>query len=201
MSKSVIIERTAEDQLLGVHFKTGGAFPFLRFPFGELHNLGIALDYLWGEPTAGRLLWLLHQAETVEMKFRVLEKWLMQIAARPLKHHPSVSFAIREFEREPGLRSSAQVAESVNLSQRRCIQLFQDEVGLTPKLYSRVKRFQKVISTIHKQHTIDWVEVALSSGYFDQSHFNHDFKEFSGLSPTEYLALRTEHPRHVQAGD
>ena len=48
---------------------------------------------------------------------------------------------------------------------------------------------------------MDWVDIALSRGYFDQSHFNHDFREFSGLSPTEYLNLRTEHRSHVQVRD
>ncbi|PYV42413.1 MAG: hypothetical protein DMG09_02570 [Acidobacteria bacterium] len=70
-SRSFIIERTFRDQLLGVHFKLGGAFPFLGFPFGDLHNLGITLDDLWGERRAGQLLCLLHDAKTVEMKFHL----------------------------------------------------------------------------------------------------------------------------------
>jgi transcriptional regulator GlxA family with amidase domain len=131
------------------------------------------------------------------MKFRVLEKWMMWIASRPLRHHPAVSFAMSEFQRDPGLLSSAAVAEKVNLSQRRFIQLFRDEVGLTPKLFCRVLRFRNVVRRIQQLRDVDWVDIALSCGYFDQSHFNHDFREFSGLTPTEYLELRTEHPSHV----
>ncbi len=196
-SQSFIIERTAHDELLGIHFNPGGAFPFLGFPFGDLHGTSITLADLWGEQRASQLLCLLHEARTVEMKFRILEEWLMLIANRPLKHHPAVSFAIKEFRRDSGLVSSATVAEKVSLSQRRFIQLFRDEVGLTPKLFCRVQRFQQVIRTVEKRRDVDWVDVALSCGYFDQSHFNHDFREFSGLSPTEYLELRTEHPSHV----
>ncbi|PYS27447.1 MAG: hypothetical protein DMG11_16335 [Acidobacteria bacterium] len=48
---------------------------------------------------------------------------------------------------------------------------------------------------------VHWIDIALSRGYSDQSHFIHDFREFSGLSPTEYLGLRTEHPGHVQFRD
>src|SRR5216117_2456853 len=51
-SESLVIERTAQDELLGIHFKPGGAFPFLGFPFGDLHNLGITLADLWGERRA-----------------------------------------------------------------------------------------------------------------------------------------------------
>jgi AraC-like DNA-binding protein len=196
-SKSVIIQRSSHDDLLGIHFNPGGAFPFLGFPFSHLHGLNITLSDLWGEGRAGQLLCLLDEATTVEMKFRVLEKWMLWIACRPLKHHPAVSFAMREFQRDPGLLSSAAVAEKVNLSQRRFIQLFRDEVGLTPKLLCRVLRFRNVIERIQRLRDVDWVDIALSCGYFDQSHFNHDFREFSGLTPTGYLELRTGHPSHV----
>jgi AraC-like DNA-binding protein len=196
-SQSFIIERTAHDELLGIHFNPGGAFPFLGFPFGDLHGINITLSDLWGERRASQLLGLINEARTIEMKFRVLEEWLMLMANRPLKHHPAVSFAMKVFQRDPGLLSSARVAEKINLSQRRFIQLFRDEVGLTPKLFCRVQRFQEVIKTVEKRRDVDWVDIALSCGYFDQSHFNHDFREFSGLSPTQYLELRTEHLSHV----
>jgi AraC-like DNA-binding protein len=200
-SQSVIIERTAYDELLGIHFNAGGAFPFLGFPVGDLHGLNITLSDLWGERRASQLLWLLHEARTVEMKFQVLEQWLKRIADRPLRHHPAVSFALKEFQQDPGLLSSAAVAEKVNLSQRRFIQLFRDEVGMTPKLFCRIQRFHAVIGMTSKLDTVDWVDVALSHGYFDQSHFIHDFQEFSGLSPTQYLGLRTEHLNHVRVRD
>jgi hypothetical protein len=67
-SESFLIERRATDQLLGVHFKPGGAFPFLGFPYAELHNKQITLADLWGERLAGRLLCLLNEARTVELK-------------------------------------------------------------------------------------------------------------------------------------
>jgi AraC-like DNA-binding protein len=197
-SQSFIIQRTAQDELMGIHFKRGGAFPFLEFPAGELHDLDITLAELWGERRASQLLSLLHEAGSVEMKFRIIESWLKRTARLPLMHHPAVLFAMKEFRRNAGLLSSAAVARKVNLSQRRFIEVFRDQVGLTPKLYCRIQRFQDVITTTSKQNEVDWLDVALSSGYFDQSHFNHDFREFCGLSPTEYLALRTDQLRHVR---
>jgi AraC-like DNA-binding protein len=197
-SEYFVIERSSQDELLGIHFKPGGLFPFLRFPFGDLHNELITLDDLWGAAKAGELLCRLHEANSIEMKFRVVEKWLMHIARRPLDHHPAVSFAIREFEKDSGLASSAVIAGKVGYSQRHFIQMFRDEVGLTPKLFTRVQRFWSVIEKIHKQNSVDWADIAISFGYSDQSHFIHDFREFSGLSPTEYLSLRTDHPGHLQ---
>ena len=197
-STPLIIERHAHHQLLGVHFQPGGAFPFLGFPFGEIHNTWITLADLWGEKRAQRLLCLLNEASTIDLKFQLLERWLTWIAGQPLKHHAAVSFALGEFESEPGLRSSAAVAEKVNLSQRRFIDLFRNEVGMTPKLFCRVQRFRDIVEAIQNKENVDWVDLALSFGYTDQSHFIHEFREFSGLRPSEYLGLRTEHIGHVK---
>jgi methylphosphotriester-DNA--protein-cysteine methyltransferase len=197
-SESFLIERRATDKLLGVHFKPGGAFPFLGFPYTELHNKHITLAELWGERRAGRLLCLLNEAPTVEQKFRTLERWLLGIASQPFRHHPAVTFAVEKFRKDPGFSSSAKVADSVGFSQRRFIELFRNEVGMTPKLFCRVERFQHVIHAIGQKTEVGWIDLALDHGYSDQSHFNHDFREFSGLRPTEYLGLRTENHGHVR---
>ena len=200
-SESFLIERRATDSLLGVHFEPGGAFPFLGFHYSELHNRHITLADLWGERRADRLLCLLNEAPTVELKFRTIERWLLGIAIRPFQHHPAVEFAVERFRRNPGNSSSAEIADQVGFSQRRFIELFRDEVGMTPKLFCRVERFQHVIHTIGTQEDVDWTDLALDHGYSDQSHFNHDFREFSGLRPTEYLGLRTANHSHVRYPD
>jgi transcriptional regulator GlxA family with amidase domain len=123
---------------------------------------------------------------------------LTWIAGQPPVHHPAVAFALNVFEKDPGLQSSALVAQKVNLSQRRFIDLFRNEVGMTPKLFCRVQRFRDVVVGINDIAAVDWVDLALSFGYTDQSHFIHEFREFSGLRPSEYLSLRTEHPGHVK---
>jgi AraC-like DNA-binding protein len=196
-SESLIIERTDQDRLLGIHFKPGGAFPFLQFPYGDLHNSAVTLDELWGDKRARRLLNLLHEAGTVDRQFQVLEGWLTWIAARPLRHHAAVSFAISKFRSDPSLSRSAGVAEATGLSQRRFIELFRNEVGMTPKLFCRVERFQTVIRNLEQTPDVNWVDIALSCGYSDQSHFNHDFREFSGVRPSDYLSLRLSQ-NHIQ---
>jgi len=70
-------------------------------------------------------------------------------------------------------------------------------VGLTPKLYCRVQRFQQVLRLLDTGRPFDWANVALACGYYDQAHFIRDFRAFSGLSPTTYLRNRGEHLNHV----
>lgn len=91
------------------------------------------------------------------------------------------------------------VADRVGLSQRRFIQVFAAEVGLTPKLYCRVQRFHKARGLVLNVDAPDWAQVALACGYFDQSHLIRDFREFAGLSPGNYLRQPSERvlPSHI----
>jgi len=196
-SRSMVIQRTAIDEMIGVHFKVAGAYPFLRFPSDELHNISICITDLWRDEVADHLLALLNQSRTVEEKFDHLEHFLLRAAARPLETDRAVSFATQEFLRDPGFLSSAAVADTLGMSQRRFIQLFRDWVGMTPKLFCRVQRFHNVIRMTSELQRVDWADVALMHGYYDQAHFIRDFQEFSGATPTEYLDLRTEHMNHL----
>jgi AraC-like DNA-binding protein len=64
-------------------------------------------------------------------------------------------------------------------------------------LFCRVRRFQKVLRQISAGNAINWTEVALQCGYFDQPHFIHDFRSFSGINPSTYTAAYTGHANHV----
>jgi AraC-like DNA-binding protein len=79
--------------------------------------------------------------------------------------------------------------------------MFTDEVGLTPKRFLRVLRFQGVIASVASQSSVDWSDLALGSGYYDQAHFTHDFRAFSGMTPATYLLHRTPHLNHVPVCD
>jgi len=114
-----------------------------------------------------------------------------------LERHPAVRFALHRFFGWMPQPSVSQVVEQVGFSQRRFIQLFSNEVGLTPKLFSRVCRFQNIIQTAHAQNEVNWAAVALDCGYYDQAHFIHDSHSFPGITPSEYMERKTPHVNHV----
>ena len=93
--------------------------------------------------------------------------------------------------------SVAEVVDKAGFSQRRFIQLFGEQVGLTPKIFSRVSRFQRVVQIAHGAREIDWADLALDCGYYDQAHFIHDFQSFAGITPSTYLLQRAQHLNHV----
>lgn len=194
-SEFFVIDTASQASVMGVHFKPGGAFPFFKAPAAELHNIHLSLDTLWGAE-AGYLREQMLEAKTVEAKFRRLEQSLLAHTTRPLARHPAVCFALKELQSLP-TRPISDVTGQIGLSQRRFIQVFNEEVGLTPKLYCRVRRFQQVLHLIKQEQQVEWADVASTCGYFDQAHFIHDFRAFSGLNPTTYLAQRSAHLYHV----
>jgi AraC-like DNA-binding protein len=195
-TEGFVIDTDSEECVFGIQFKPGGSFPFSKVPASEFANRSLPLDDLWRQNTAqmrDRLL----SAATVAQKFSVAEACLLQQLVRPLELHPAVRVALHKLCRAPHLTPVSSLPEQVGLSQRYFIQTFQQQVGLTPKAFCRVRRFQHVLHAVHGKKEVDWAMVALDCGYYDQPHFIHDFKLFSGFTPSQYLARVTEHLNHV----
>lgn len=137
-----VIDSAKDESVLGVHFKPGGAFPFLKLPGGELHNTHVSLETLWGAKAA-ELRERLLEEKTSETKFRILEQALLaqasqSLARQPHERNPAVAFALKEFQNVSHLRKISDVTDQIGSSQRHFIQIFRDEVGLTPKLFCRI---------------------------------------------------------------
>lgn len=71
---------------------------------------------------------------------------------------------------------------------------FKSHVGVTPKRIARIYRFARLILSVDALRPVDWSELAHAAGYFDRAHFSREFKDFTGHTPTEYLALRRRVP-------
>jgi AraC-like DNA-binding protein len=191
-----VVHNQQQDRVFGIQFHSAGAFPFFRAPSRETENLAVPLDLLWNAG-AGEFRERLLAAGSVEQMFAVAEAVMLERTARPLHLHPAVSFALGRFCRVPHIGTVGEVTDQLGLSQRRFIEVFREQVGLTPKAFCRVRRFQYVLKSIHGAKEVDWVQVALESGYYDQAHFIHDFRGFSGVTPTQYWIQKTQHLNHV----
>jgi AraC-like DNA-binding protein len=97
--------------------------------------------------------------------------------------------------RTGGDRRLGDVARDIGLCQRRFIHVFTAQVGLTRKLFCRLLRFQRARSLMDRIERLDWGQLALTCGYFDQSHFINDFQEFSSSNPTGYLRQHQQDDR------
>lgn len=180
---------------VGIHFKPGGLSPYISVPVSELHNQLVDADDLWGLDTQIPREKLL-AAETPSAMFACLEAFLLmrRLSGRP--SHPVVVLA-KEVYRQVEPPSLKAFAASVGLSQKRLIDLFRREVGMTPKRFHRLMRFQTSLRVLAGPQKQDLAETALISGYYDQAHFNQDFKAFSGLTPRLFLEEQARTANHL----
>lgn len=195
--KGFVSDTREEAFIMGIHFKPGGAFPFFGVPADELAEMHVDLETLWGS-SARRLRERLYEAPAPDERFHLLEEALIDHLFRPLEHHYAISAALEDLARHVDA-TVRDIARNTGLSERRFIQVFKSEVGVTPKLFSRVQRFQRARAIIHGQEkTADWSDIAIECGYFDQSHLIRDFQEFSGISPAAYLRqYRSFQDQHI----
>ena len=195
-----VLDTEEQTNVIGVHFRPGGAFPFLAPPANDFRNTHVDLEAIWGLEVRHIREQLL-AAPTPEGKFAVLEKALLARLGRTPEPHAAVLHALRCIDSAPQLQTIASLTERLGLRPKRFIQLFTEQVGLTPKLYCRVQRFQRVIGMVGRHSQVDWADVAAGCGYYDQAHFIRDFRAFSGLNPGAYLGQRGEYHNHVPMRD
>ena len=192
-----IIDTSEQEYVAGVVFKPGGTVPFIREPAHDVTDADVPLDALWGKRRAAVLRERLLEGATLDAKLDALECELRAMWT-PRVAHPAVSFALTRFDRAPATTSIAAVTAVIGLSAKRFIERFKSDVGMTPKRYCRIRRFQRAVTLASRGRDIDWTRVAIECGYFDQAHFIHDFRSFAGLTPTGYQAARTAFQNHVK---
>jgi len=190
-SRPFVIDPRELVSVMGVRFKPGGAFPFLGVPASELADTQVDLEALWG-PAAHELRERLCASKTPEQRLDRLEKTLVAHLGRPWERHYAVRFALAAFARADPITTVRAVAREAGLSQRRFIQVFAREVGVSPKLFCRIRRFRSVLDTVRHTAAPVWGRVAVDCGYYDQSHLIHDFRFFANLCPTEFVRRRSD---------
>ncbi|MGW9212358.1 helix-turn-helix domain-containing protein [Embleya sp. NPDC055664] len=188
---------------VGVHFKPWGPASFLPMPAAELRDRPVTLEQVWGRPAVAELRERLAAADGPHAMLTLLEedltRRLSERAGLGLVRHTGGVIAATGGAVAIGDLSLAAGVSGTHLAQR-----FKELVGITPKRLARTHRFTAAVFAIDPAGPIDWSELAGGAGYFDQAHFGHEFRAFTGLTPTRYLDIRRrflrEHPGHTLDG-
>jgi len=188
-----IFDTRENTSVVGVHLKPGYAGVVLGVPPGELTDRHLDLEALWGR-RARELRERICAATTTHQRFAILEA---ELAARlDGRHaHPAVTYALDALAR-PQLRVG-DIAKRAGFSQRRLIELFTAGVGITPKRFGRIVRFQRA-TALARNAAFDWTRIAHECGYYDQAHLIHDFRELAEVTPSDLMRASVHPKEHHQ---
>ena len=178
--------------IVGVAFRPGGASPFFRVPASAVRNHHVDLADVWPDDGAVVRERLLEQP-TAAARLALVQAILLDHFVAPSRIDPAIAAAMALLEAG---RSVGAVASRTNLSARTLERRFMDHVGVSPKVFARLRRFQQTLSAV-AEGAVDWTDVAVAHGYYDQSHLHRDFALFTGVTPTQYKARGREALNHI----
>jgi AraC-like DNA-binding protein len=166
-----------------------GTHVLFGLPMEALTNRVVDLEDVLGK-VATRLTEQLHDARGWEARFALVDEFVAARIAEARSPAPSVAWAWRRLIESRGGVDIGALAGELACSRKHLIAQFREQVGLPPKTVARVIRFRGVLERLEHGTGARLAEIAQDCGYYDQAHLNRDFREFAGLTPTEFLDRR-----------
>jgi AraC-like DNA-binding protein len=174
--------------LLGAQFQSHGAYRLLRIAQHELSDRVIELETLLGDRVLGLRQRLLDAATPREC-FALLEHWLMQLLENGTEVHPAVLASSRAVAASHGQIDLRTLSRNSGFSREHLIRRFREQIGLTPKAYANILRFNHALDSAHRRQA-SWAEIAQDCGYYDQAHLVRAFQRYAGRAPSSLLRAK-----------
>lgn len=182
-----------ETLLVGATFQPTMLRRFLRVEQAAMVGQNFDAEAVLG-PGVRQLNERLANARRYDELVPLLEDYLWRhLEARPLGTHP-LDAVSRHLVLADGRVPLAAWARATNLSVRQFERTFRQQVGVSPKLFSRIAHFTKAVQLQAARPDLDWLSVALHLGYHDYQHLARDFRAFAGATPAAWLHTNATAP-------
>lgn len=179
----------ADSAMAGVRLRAVGAAAFLRDTPATIAGAVVELDAVLGrevERLRDRI------ATTTDLRRRVL------LLAAAVAHHmatapplsDAVRFALATLHASHGRAPIRDIVRATGFSHRWVTERFRAQVGLGPKAYARIVRFESAFERLAALEQVDWAGFAVDCGYYDQAHLARELSALAGATPTEILRRR-----------
>lgn len=166
---------------IAICFYPGAAYRFFNLPMHLLADRTLILSDLWNKG-AGEIESKLADAFSHNERSAIIQKYLLQQLMRN-ERDQQIAHCLEKIRRSAGHIHVSQLSSDTGISQRHLSRKFQQIVGLSPKEFLRVFRFIRSLDYLKKYPLLSLTEVAYESAYYDQAHFNRDYKSFTGHTP------------------
>jgi AraC-like DNA-binding protein len=186
MSRYMDVDGHGDSGSVTVCFFPGAAAHFFPIAMHEISDGVTDLYDLW--KNASEIEDLICAATDNSERVSMIQKWLSQHLKKKQKTDKTIERWLWQVNYFKGQLSVDELSRKVNISQRQLGRRFNQTVGLSPKEFSRVTRFIHSLTQLKKYPALSLTEIAYESGYYDQAHFIHDYKSYSGLTPGELVS-------------
>jgi AraC-like DNA-binding protein len=191
LTEHIVLRPTGAIGVVAARFKPAGAARFFDLPYEEIVDQVVDLAAYDGN-VAGLLQDEISKISSNDERLEFTQAFLKSRLVQESQEDLYARQACRYIMQSEGEYSVAELVKLIGFSERQLERKFKKQVGITPKVLSRIVRFQKVLKMAQASKNLTLVDAAVSCGYYDQSHFIRDFTKFSGDSPLKYFTM--EHP-------
>lgn len=185
LSRPLRLQANGNAGVIGVRFHPWGLYPLVNMPLHKILNSEIAIKQVWGKHAA-ELEDKIGQINRDDAMDEIQQFLVRQMQVVPY-HSEKLKEVILLLKKEHGNVRVDELAKMSNLSVRQFTRNFTHLVGLSPKVFSGILRFQAFFGQCEKQPDVHLGELALQCGYYDQAHFIREFKQYTGMSPSAYF--------------
>ena len=179
-----------------VVFQPGALFRLTGIPSGELTNTFVDAEAIW--PKNIRFVSeRLNSTDNLTEMLTIVETFLAGLVQSYRKNHHAVDATSRLILAQQQRISLDQLADQSCLSIRQFIRKFEERIGISPKQFDRIARFDKAYRMRNQYPALDWLSIAIACGYYDHQHFAKDCKELTYLSPTAFFEQEQKAPEYA----
>lgn len=188
MTEALVVPGTRASDAFGVRFRPGAFGVFVPEDARHLTDVAVPIPAVLGIASAE--MWERLRAEPgAASRAALMQRWLLAGLHRPPDSY--VAEAVRLIEGSGGWVGSARLAARLGLGERQIERRFAERVGISPRRFARVIRFQRAVAVAGRSPSPDWARLALETGYVDQAHLIREFQALAGVSPTRWLSERS----------
>ena len=186
MSNFMDVKAQRSVNFLSICFYSGRAYPFFQVPMHDLANQLIDLGELWGR-CVDDMQERMDRAKTMAQRVQLIQQYLVARLQKLGTIDSGVDFCIGQVNQANGQLSLEELANRVGISNRQLIRRFNQFVGLSPKEFARITSFLNALKQLKKYPALSLTEIAYESAYYDQAHFIHACRAYSGLTPSQLV--------------
>jgi len=176
---------SGDSGMCGIFFHPTGFYQLFGFPMMELTQSTIKIEDFFGR-AGEELIDRMIATESSRQKVNLFEELLKSRLQKKISEADDVEWALQLIQQNPSQQID-DVCSTLNISGRHLRRKFNQKVGIGPKYYLRIRRFHRALQLSHHYNQISLQDLSFGCGYYDQSHFSTDFRQFAGKHPHDYF--------------